>query len=154
MSLECLLDNLDNPINLRDPKRTNLTKLRYILIPLRDTSGNNNRFLNLLGLAYHTKERILWWILHRAAVYQDQICLVRTVHDIVPVVGKLPDHELTIWDVVGAAEGFYVDVMGSWNFLFCLDEEIHLCVIELLLFLLLVFEIIFLLYFLALLLFL
>lgn len=139
MAFQSLFHNLDDPVNLCNPKRTNLTKLRYILIPLRNASSNNNRLLDLLRLTDHTQESILRRILNSTAVNEDQIGLVRAIHNVVAVIGKLTDHELAIWDVMGAAECLHVDVVGPWDFLFCLDEEVDLGVVDLLLFLLLVF---------------
>lgn len=137
MSFQSFLYNLNNPINLRNSQSTNLIQLWYILITLWNTSSNNNRFLNFLSLTHHTQERILRRILNRTTINKNKISLLWIIHNIISIIRKLPNHELTIGYVMWTSKCFYIDVMCSWYFLFCLDEEIDFCIVDLLLFLLL-----------------
>lgn len=71
MALEGLLNNLYDTVNLGDSHRADFREFRDGLISLRNTSSNNNRFLNLLSLADHADEGILGWIDDCAAVDKD-----------------------------------------------------------------------------------
>ncbi len=117
VSLQGLLHDFHNSVNLSHTHSAHVLQLGNSLLTLRNAACHNNRLFYFLCLADHVNKCTLRWVYHSTTVDQHQICILRVFHHFIPVLWKLPNHELTVGNVMGTAKGLDKNAVSTGCFL-------------------------------------
>lgn len=116
MTLQSLLNDFNDSIDLCYSYCTDVLEFRYSLFALRDATGNDDGFFYLFSLTNHIDESSLGRIDHSAAVDEDEVGFFGILNHVVAILCKLSNHELAVGNIVRATKSFNEDAVGAWSF--------------------------------------
>ena len=73
MTFQGFFDNFNDSIDLGDTKCTDLFEFWDVLVTLRDTSCDYDRFFDLFGFTNHVEEGILRWVFDSTTIDKNEI---------------------------------------------------------------------------------